>query len=63
MTKVCAICNKGKSFGHNVSHSKRRTKRSWLPNLVKAKILKDGRMQSVQICTRCLKARSKKKKS
>ena len=33
MSARCDICGKGPSTGHNVSHSVRRTKRRWLPNL------------------------------
>ncbi|NCZ73077.1 MAG: 50S ribosomal protein L28, partial [Actinobacteria bacterium] len=29
MASVCDICGKGPSFGNNVSHSKRRTRRRW----------------------------------
>lgn len=35
MAKVCALTGKKPSTGHNVSHSKRRTNRRWLPNLQK----------------------------
>ena len=40
---VCEICGKGRQFGHNVSHSKRRTNRSWRPNIQKVTTLIDGR--------------------
>lgn len=33
MAKVCQITGKRPSTGHNVSHSVRRTKRRFLPNL------------------------------
>jgi large subunit ribosomal protein L28 len=33
MSKRCQITGKGVQVGHNVSHSKRRTKRRFLPNL------------------------------
>jgi large subunit ribosomal protein L28 len=33
MSKVCSLTGKGPSSGHNVSHSVRRTKRRFLPNL------------------------------
>lgn len=33
MAKVCQVTGKGPSSGHNVSHSVRRTKRRFLPNL------------------------------
>ena len=29
----CSICGKGVTFGHNVSHSNRKTKRKFSPNL------------------------------
>jgi large subunit ribosomal protein L28 len=41
------------SYGNNVSHSKRRTSRRWLPNVQKATIAVDGVAVSVKICTRC----------
>ena len=33
MRSRCAICGKGTAFGHNVSHSHRKTNRRWLPNI------------------------------
>lgn len=59
MSKVCQICNKGRSTGHNVSHSKRHTKRTWHPNLITKKMEVDGTMQKIKICARCLKTLSK----
>lgn len=35
MSKVCLITGKGVMVGNNVSHSKRRTKRTFEPNLFK----------------------------
>lgn len=52
MSRICKICGKGSITGHNVSHSKRRTKRTWKPNLVKTKI---GNGRRISICTRCRK--------
>ncbi|MCF8276729.1 MAG: 50S ribosomal protein L28 [Flavobacteriales bacterium] len=37
MSKVCDITGKKVMVGNNVSHSKRRTKRTFLPNLFKKK--------------------------
>ncbi|MCL5093542.1 MAG: 50S ribosomal protein L28 [Patescibacteria group bacterium] len=62
MSKICEICGKKPLFGHNVSHSHRKTKRNWLPNIQKAKISVDGKETTVKICTKCLKAQSKVKK-
>lgn len=63
MSKVCEKCGKGPKSGHNVSHSKRRTKRRFLPNLVEKKILdlKTGESKKMKICTKCLKTTLKVK--
>jgi large subunit ribosomal protein L28 len=56
----CQVCGKGPQSGHNVSHSKVRTKRRWLPNIQSVTItLEDGRRQKVRMCTSCLRTRSK----
>jgi large subunit ribosomal protein L28 len=33
MSRVCGITGKGVQFGNNVSHSQRKTRRRWNPNL------------------------------
>jgi large subunit ribosomal protein L28 len=69
MAKVCEICGKKPSVGHNVSHAHNITPRRWNPNLQTVKANVDGSVKSVRICTGCLKAgkiqkvtRAKKKK-
>ena len=42
MAAVCDICGKKPSFGMNVSHSHRRTKRRWNPNVQRVRALVDG---------------------
>ncbi len=37
MSRVCQVTGKSVMVGNNVSHSKRRTKRKFLPNLFKKK--------------------------
>jgi large subunit ribosomal protein L28 len=54
------MCNKAVQFGHNVSHSKVRTNRRWLPNIQQATIFEDGKPRTVKICTKCLKQLRKK---
>ena len=62
MSKVCEKCGKGPKSGHNVSHSVRRTKRRFLPNLITKKLVNDeGAAKRVKICTRCLRTSSKVK--
>lgn len=43
-------------FGNNVSHAHNKTKRRWKPNLQRAKIMHEGSVRSMRVCTSCLKA-------
>ena len=52
----CGICNKITSFGHNVSHSERKTNRSWKPNIRNVKAVVNGTSKTVRVCARCLKS-------
>ena len=52
----CYVCNKGVSFGNNVSHANNKTRRVWKPNLQVARVVADGKVIKVKVCTRCLKA-------
>jgi large subunit ribosomal protein L28 len=56
---VCEICGKGPSTGNQVSHSNRRTRRRWLPNLQTAELTLKGKSQKVRLCTRCLRTHRK----
>ena len=56
MARVCDICNKGLMFGKNVSHSKRRTNRNWVPNIKKVKAIVSGTPKTIKVCTRCIRA-------
>ncbi len=53
MAKVCSMCGKGAQVGNTVSHSHRKTKRRWLPNLQSVQ-LKKGEKR-VYLCMQCLK--------
>ena len=55
----CEICGKGRQFGHNVSHAKNRTNRSWAPNVQKMTVTIDGTTKKMKICTRCLRTLNK----
>lgn len=56
MSKVCTVCGKRPAAGRNVSHSHRVTNRIVKPNIQKLRIVKDGRVQRANVCTKCLKA-------
>lgn len=56
MARVCYSCGKSPAVGHNVSHANNRTKRRWEPNLQRVRILQDGEVKRVRVCSRCIKA-------
>lgn len=56
MSKVCDICGKKPLTGNTVSHANNKNKRRWMPNLQPARVLKDGRVQRIKVCTRCVRS-------
>ena len=50
----CYVCDKGVAYGNNVSHANNRTRRVWKPNLQVARIVIDGKITKIKVCTRCL---------
>ena len=56
MASKCEVCGKGPSWGMSVSHSHRRTKRRWNPNIQRVRAVVDGVPKRIKICTRCMKA-------
>ena len=55
----CDLCEKTPQFGHNVSHSKRRTNRRWVPNIHPVTLIIDGQPKKLNLCTRCLRTQHK----
>ena len=53
---ICQFCDKGVSFGIQVSHSHRRSNRTWKPNVKRVKAIVDGSPKHVYACTRCLRS-------
>lgn len=51
----CQNCGRGIMYGHNVSHSKRRTRRIFKPNLHTARVAVNGMMKRMKLCTKCLR--------
>ena len=50
MSRVCSICGKGQTSGNNVSHS------AFKANVQKVSYVKDGKVETGYVCTRCLKS-------
>lgn len=57
MAGVCDVCGRHPGFGMKVSHSHRRSKRRWLPNVQKIRVQVDGGgAKRVNVCAKCIKA-------
>ena len=52
----CEFCDKGVTFGIQVSHSHRRTNRPVKPNVKRVKAIVNGAPTHVYVCTRCLRS-------
>ena len=52
----CEICDKEIVFGNNVSHSNRKTSRSFKPNVQSVRAKVDGSVKTINVCTKCLKS-------
>ncbi len=56
MANYCEVCGKGLVTGFNVSHSHRKTKRTWKPNIQRVRAVVEGEVKRVNVCTRCLRS-------
>ncbi len=62
MSKVCEICGKKPMVGNNVSHAHNLTKRRFLPNIQKIRVVdQDGNVKRMKVCTSCIQAGKVKK--
>ena len=52
----CDICGKGVTFGIKVSHSHRRSNRTWEPNGQRVRAIGDGSPKRIHACARCLRS-------
>ncbi|MGE0309187.1 MAG: 50S ribosomal protein L28 [Acidimicrobiia bacterium] len=56
MAAVCEVCGKKPSWGMSVSHSHRRTKRRWNPNIQRIRAMVGATPKRMYVCTGCIKA-------
>lgn len=61
MSRVCAVCGKGQISGHNVSHSNRKTNRTFKANVQKVSVEVDGKSTQQYLCAKCIKTSKKSK--
>jgi large subunit ribosomal protein L28 len=53
---TCDVCGKGPGFGHAISHSHRRTKRRFNPNIQTVRAMVGKTPKRLNVCTSCIKA-------
>ncbi len=56
MANICKFCGKSEVTGNNVSHSNRKTKRTWKPNMQRVKAVIGEQIARINVCTRCLRS-------
>ena len=56
MASVCDVCGKKPIFGMSVSHSHKRNRRRWNPNIQRVRALVGATPKRMNVCTGCLKA-------
>ncbi|MGA7103813.1 MAG: 50S ribosomal protein L28 [Candidatus Deferrimicrobiaceae bacterium] len=52
----CSICGKGPNFGNSVSHANNRSRKKWKPNVQRVKMVTNGTVRRVHVCTQCIKS-------
>ena len=52
----CEICGKSVQFGNNVSHSNKKTRKMWRPNVKRIRVMEAGSVKRKYACTRCIRS-------
>ena len=56
----CAICDKSRQTRHRISINRsqvsRRANKTWNANVKKVKVVENGTVKSINVCTRCLRS-------
>ena len=56
MSNTCEVCGKGVLAGNKVSHSNRKSRTTWKPNVQHVRAVVDGQVKSMNVCTSCLRS-------
>ncbi|MDA3862884.1 MAG: 50S ribosomal protein L28 [Deltaproteobacteria bacterium] len=55
MARNCELCGRGTVVANNVSHSNRHTKKVQKINLKKVRVMHEGEVKRMKVCTSCFK--------
>lgn len=56
MSRVCEVCGKRQATGNRVSHSNRKTRRTWKPNLQSVLAETTAGRRRLTVCATCLRS-------
>jgi len=56
MSWICDICGKKPSVGNTISHSDKRSKHVFMPNLQSVRAIINGKPKKIKACTTCIKS-------
>ncbi len=56
MARKCYVCEKTPVFGHTISHAHNVRSRRFNPNLQSVRVVENGAVKRVRVCTRCLRS-------
>ena len=59
MLRVCNVCGKGQASGNNVSHSNRKTRRTFKVNVQTISYVENGKETNGYVCARCIRTLKK----
>ncbi|MXY16539.1 MAG: 50S ribosomal protein L28 [Acidobacteria bacterium] len=56
MARRCDICPKGPVVGRNVSHAHNVTRRRFQANIQRVRVIVNGGVKRLRVCTRCIRS-------
>lgn len=56
MARRCDICGKGPRMGRNVSHAHNVTPRRFQANIQTVRVVVNGGVRRLKVCTRCIRS-------
>ena len=56
MARMCEICGKKPVSGNSISHAHNVTKRRFLPNLQKIRVVVNKGVKRMKVCTVCIRS-------
>ena len=56
MAKRCKICGRGPAFGRTISHAHNVTSRRFELNLQRVRVVVNGGVRRLRVCTRCVRS-------